>query len=217
MANFGNTHNRFRGLLINPEYSHADFGQAQKVVKKSEGGYQASTADSGNYVDGKLIGTNWGISAPVLKTYLGRTPSVADMKNLSYETALKIYKSNYWNPIGGDQIKNDSIALLLYDGAVNMGVNGIKKIVNDSLNTGTYNVNSINSANQKKLFDDIKKRREVFYRAKGGSFLTSWLTRLNAVTYSTVQSVKRHPIATVLVTATILFSAYFLIFGKTPK
>jgi lysozyme family protein len=222
MADYGSVHNRFMGIVINEDYSNADFSQAQKKVAKSEGGYQNLYNDSGNWTSGKVgigsqIGTNWGISAPVLSQYLGRTATVSDMKNLSYETALKIYKKNYWTPIGGDNIRDDSVALIIYDGAVNNGVAGIKNIVKDSLGIASYDVNAINKIDGKKAFELIKSGREKAYKRIGGQFVNSWLNRLNSYAYSGLQTIKAHPIITVLVTATILFSAYFLIFGKTKK
>jgi hypothetical protein len=57
----------------------ADFHKAQEFVKFHEGEYSADPRDAGNWVvnsSGKkiLIGTKWGISAPVLATHWGRTP-----------------------------------------------------------------------------------------------------------------------------------------------
>ncbi len=97
----------------------ASFYDAHKEVAKSEGGYTNNTKDKGNYVDGLLVGTNYGISAPILKAYLGRSIDMDDMLNLSPEVASDIYKQNYWNKIDGDSLKNQSVALMLYDAIVN--------------------------------------------------------------------------------------------------
>ena len=62
-----------------------------------EGGYQQMKKDSGNYTtSGKLIGTNKGISAKTLETYLGREPTVDDMKNLDQKTISTIYKEEFY-------------------------------------------------------------------------------------------------------------------------
>lgn len=172
----------------------ADFRKAQAKVKVFEGGYSNDPRDKGNFVDGKLIGTNHGISAPVLKEWLGRTPTVDDMKNLSYETALQIYKKNYWNPIGGDRINNQSIAELLYDHAVNAGLGNAAKVVSDSLGVKvgipfTTTVDRINShPNQKELFEKIKEARKQHYERLGGYALNSWLNRLKAITFQDIQN-----------------------------
>lgn len=104
----------------------ANFEQAYKRTAVFEGGYAAHPDDNGNWTGGKkgvgvLVGTNYGISAPVYKTYLGRTPSVEDMKNIPVSARRAIYKKHYWDIVRGDEIKNQPIANSLYDMAVNAG------------------------------------------------------------------------------------------------
>lgn len=99
----------------------ASFRKAQKIVGLIEGGYQDDPRDTGNYYQGKLIGTNWGISAPTLASYLGRTPTKSEMINLSRSTAEQILKVNYWFKNHFDRLKNQSLATLIYDGTVNHG------------------------------------------------------------------------------------------------
>jgi lysozyme family protein len=104
----------------------ANFKIADKLTRISEGGYSDHREDNGNWTGGKigkgiLIGTRYGISAPVLKTYLGRVPTVFEMKNLSEEIADKIYIKNYWKVIRGDEIANQEIANKIYDMAVTSG------------------------------------------------------------------------------------------------
>jgi len=105
----------------------ANFEIADKLTRRSEGGYTGDQDDNGNWTGGKkgvgvLIGTNYGISAPVLMAYLGIVPTILEMKNLSKETVEKIYIKNYWNPIRGDEIQNQDIANDIYDMSVNAGV-----------------------------------------------------------------------------------------------
>jgi lysozyme family protein len=65
-----------------------------------EGGFQISPKDKGNYNSkGELVGTNFGISAPVYEEYIGRVPSVYDMKNITVEKAKDIYRKNYITPV----------------------------------------------------------------------------------------------------------------------
>lgn len=104
----------------------AQFLISYKKTSKIEGGYTDEHDDKGNWTGGAigvglLIGTNFGISAPVLAKFLGRTPSVSDMKNLSEEIVLAIYKQNYWDKMRGDEIINQDIADSIYDSCVNMG------------------------------------------------------------------------------------------------
>lgn len=105
----------------------AEFLISYKKTSNNEGGYQDDHDDDGNWTGGKigageLIGTKFGISAPLLCDYLKRKATVEDMRGLAQETAQSIYRVNYWNPIRGDEIKNQEAADELYDMAVNAGV-----------------------------------------------------------------------------------------------
>lgn len=105
----------------------ADFDKAYKRTGIFEGGYTDEEDDNGNWTGGKkglgkLIGTKYGISAPVLMQYMGKMPTVQDMKNLSLVTVKDIYRKFYWLPIRGNEINNQDTANSIYDMAVNAGV-----------------------------------------------------------------------------------------------
>ncbi|WP_445453079.1 glycosyl hydrolase 108 family protein [Flavobacterium sp. 25HG05S-40] len=105
----------------------ANFEEAYKRTGIFEGGYTDDEDDNGNWTGGKkdlgkLIGTKYGISAPVLMQYMGKLPTVQEMKNLSLLTVKDIYKRFYWTPIRGNEINNQDMANSIYDMAVNAGV-----------------------------------------------------------------------------------------------
>jgi lysozyme family protein len=105
----------------------ANFEIADKRTRTFEGGYTGDKDDNGNWTGGlkgkgKLVGTNHGISAPVLMKYLKKIPSVQEMKTLTKIKACAIYKVNYWDTIRGDEITNQDIANDIYDMGVNAGV-----------------------------------------------------------------------------------------------
>jgi len=105
----------------------ANFLEAYRNTAKWEGGYTDVPEDNGNWTGakrgvGKLIGTNRGITAWELAAYMGKMPTVDDMKNLPESIALEIYKKNYWNKMKGDEIESQEIANSLYDSCVNMGL-----------------------------------------------------------------------------------------------
>ena len=213
MGEFISAHNKHisqkatRRRLMNasdPAWMSADFDASQKVVKVFEGGYSSTSQDRGNWTGGEigageLIGTNWGISAPVLVSELKRlglpTPKASTMKALSYKAALGIYKRNYWAPIKGDAIKNQNLATILYDTAVNQGVGKAQGYVKDSLGTSSYDVNKINSANAASLSKTILDKRRATYKQIGGYALESWLGRLDVLS----KGVQRNLTQTVVV------------------
>ncbi len=173
----------------------ATFEKAQALVGLSEGGYQNDPRDSGNFYNGVLVGTNWGISAPTLATYLGRTPTAQDMRGLTKTAAESILKMSYWTKNNLEQIKNQSVANLLYDGVVNHGSNGMRMIASKALsNLGASfdyyliftpdGIKYLNRLNPKGLFYALKKARADKYRSLGKPhYLNGWLNRLDRIQY----------------------------------
>ena len=83
---------------VSKEMSNTD--KVLNTILKHEGGFQISSKDKGNYNSaGDLVGTNFGISAPVYEEYTGKTPSVSDMKNITEDEAREIYKKSYITPV----------------------------------------------------------------------------------------------------------------------
>lgn len=209
----------------------ASFEKASVILKSKEGGYQQSEKDSGNYINGILIGTNHGIAAPTLNAWRGGNNNNVvitkqDMINLPYSEALKIYKKEFWDTIEGDKINNDSIAQLIFDGAVNQGVGGIKNAFKKYFGV-SYSANYINNYNnQKELFEKIQnariKRYEDNYNA---TWHQQWINRVKSYAYvagqtavKTQKFVKKNivPIVIISVSSAVLIGTilYFVISKK---
>jgi len=167
----------------------ANFQAALALVLKAEGGYQNDARDSGNRNSrGELVGTNYGISAPVYEAWIGRPPTIADMRNMTRAAAGEIYRDRYWNRVRGDDINDQPIANLIFDGTVNHGVSRGVKMVQKVLNIrqdgvfGTQTLAAVNAAIPAALYNAIKTERIRFYRqiAKNdnAAFLQGWLNRM---------------------------------------
>ncbi|GAL83422.1 hypothetical protein MYP_649 [Sporocytophaga myxococcoides] len=203
----------------------ASFSKAIDIVLDHEKGYQNNPKDNGNFVCGVNVGTNFGISAPVLKDWLGRCPTAAEMKNLSRETAIKIYHTKYWVPIKGDEIKNQSFANALFDTHVNQGNGGMKSILQKAFTElsitvkPTFPINSdtvsaINKANQEKLFEAFKKFREQRYLANSdSSFISGWLSRSESFEF--IKNNKGKIFIFIAAIAVLILSYYFFIVRKS--
>ena len=94
-----------------------DFNQAFNRLILHEGGYSNDTKDPGNWTGGKvgvgiLKGTKYGIAA---NTY----PNL-DIKNLSIIQAKEIYKRDWWDKLGADQL-HPAIVFQLWDFSINAG------------------------------------------------------------------------------------------------
>lgn len=179
----------------------AEFKKAQAIVGMNEGGYQDDPRDSGNWYKGVLIGTNWGISAPTFAEYLGRSPIKSEMQSLTKVTATAILRFRYWERNHLGELKNQSVANLIYDGVVNHGTNGMRFLIDKAIKTlgGQFNyyelftpkgIKFLNRFNQRKLFDAIKRARIAKYKNSSKTYyIKGWLIRLSKIRYYAENSI----------------------------
>jgi len=81
------------------------YGLIKQWILEVEGGYSNNPLDSGGE-------TKFGISK--------RSYPEIDIKNLTIERAMEIYRKNYWDPLKLDNYSLP-VALVIFDTAVNMG------------------------------------------------------------------------------------------------
>ena len=148
-----------------------------------EGGFTDDENDRG----GK---TNWGITEEEAREF-GYT---GDMRNLTKDFAKNIYLKKYYLGNKLDKIKNDKVALSIFDWAVNSGGKGIKKaqIVANKFGTnliidgivGNKTLEAINGINPEAFLKEYHKMQRTFYEnlaAKDSTqegFLKGWLNRV---------------------------------------
>jgi len=100
------------------------FDNAFEIIIMHESTYTHEPYDGGER-------TMYGISEVVAREYGYQ----GAMKDLSLYLAREIYKKQYWQSIRLDEFENDTLRLLIFDTAVNMGVStAVKKLQR------TYNV-----------------------------------------------------------------------------
>jgi len=172
----------------------ANFDSAIALILKNEGGYQNHPNDKGNYNSRKqLVGTKYGISAPVLEQWKGFPVQEMDMRNLSQAEAKEIYKKNYWYGIKGNDIQDQDNAEIIFDHAVNAGVGGAGKLVQSTLNTlgknlavdgaiGANTLHALNTVDPNRFFDKFKQFRIDYYssisRGSNSVFAKGWIKRV---------------------------------------
>ena len=98
-------------------------------VFDAEGGYSTDRDDTGNYYRGQFVGTNHGISAPVLADNLGRTPTVEDMRGLTQDTAREIAATQYYDTYNISDLPDETQEIVFH--SVYMGGSrGVRAIQN---------------------------------------------------------------------------------------
>lgn len=180
----------------------ASFDPIFNLTLNHEGGFQKFANDSANYVNGKLIGTNRGISAIAYYEFYKKTPTEADMKALTKEQAKAIYKTNYWDKINGDKINNQSVAELMFQFIIGSGpsqlsdlkdianmVSGRKVLASIDKKFTDAEIEIINKLPADKYWNALKQWRHAFFlrlvKAKPAKkeFLKGWQNRLNSYVF----------------------------------
>lgn len=92
-----------------------------------EGSFSHHENDSGG-------ATMYGITQGVLSAWRGKKVSVEDVKKLTKEEALKIYKARYWDVNRTSDIRSQLIAKILFDQSVNRGPKTAARILQSACN-----------------------------------------------------------------------------------
>jgi len=105
-----------------------DLNKELDAILIAEGGYQNDKDDSGNYVNGVLIGTNRGVTPAALAKHRGVKVSsitVEDIKNVTEQEARDIFKEEYFYKPKLDKLPMD-LQASVFDMQINSGSNAIK-------------------------------------------------------------------------------------------
>jgi lysozyme family protein len=88
------------------------FDEAFHKLIGHEGGFQKIPADAGNWANGVLKGTKWGISA--------RSYPTLDIESLTLDDAKRIYRRDFWDRCGCDVLPSP-VRFDVFDTAVHSG------------------------------------------------------------------------------------------------
>lgn len=136
-----------------PVTQTSTFNTAVNFVLNEEGGYVADDAGKGE--------TNMGVNTTA-------NPDV-NIKGLTPEKAIAIYKQRYWDKINGDYLP-PALAMVAFDGAVNQGVAKTKELLKKS------------GGDPMKLIQLRKAHYDALVKAnpkKFGKYYDGWMSRLN--------------------------------------
>lgn len=117
---------------FNSSTSSSGFKNAVQIVLGLEGGfseYNPSTKDPR---------TNKGITQPEFDEFRRKNNLQSkDVKDITTDEAIEIYKQEYWDKIQGDKLdaRNPKLAIVIFDSAVNNGIGGANGIIKSIVNT----------------------------------------------------------------------------------
>lgn len=156
-------------------------------IKKWEGGWANDPDDSGGC-------TMAGITIATYRQYYGKNKTCNDLRFITQEEWLYIFKKGYWDKMKADYINNQSIAQLVVDMAWGSGSYwAIRKMqkaigVKDDGIIGPKTLAALNAEPQEEVFQKIWNMRYdwlVAISKKGNNkkFLKGWLRRLNDIRF----------------------------------
>lgn len=175
------------------------FRAAVEVVLGHEGGFVDHPADPGG-------ATNWGISLRFLRSQGYDVGDVdcdgdidaEDVRKLTREQAIEFYRKYWWDQYRYERINDQTIAIKVFDLAVNMGSGNAHKVLQRALHTvgmryvevdgviGPQTIGAVNQANPAALLAAIRLEAAAFYRERVASnrklapFERGWLNRAYA-------------------------------------
>jgi len=132
-----------------------NFDKAFSLIIGAEGGYVNDPRDPGGE-------TKYGISK---KAY----PNL-DIKNLSLDDAKVIYKRDYWDMIGADDLQAE-LDIAAFDCAVNQGVSVARALL-----IGTQDLNAFMRKRLKRYIETIQKNKalEIYMKGWFNRVLNTW-------------------------------------------
>lgn len=150
-------------------------------IKSWEGGYVNHPSDPGGH-------TNKGVTLDTFRHFLGKERTVADLKAMTDEQWLYIFRKGYWDRWQADKIRSQSIANLLVDFVWASGMHGITKVqqllgVKADGIVGPKTLEALNALPSDVAFQRIWNRRKQFIEGlkNYNVFGAGWMNRLNSI------------------------------------
>lgn len=167
----------------------ADAKKLKPFILRWEGGY-------GNDPDDRGGATNKGVTIATFRQYYGSNATVEQLKAITDEQWLRIFKTGFWDKFKADNIDSQSVANICVDWAWASGAVTAIKEVQEVLKVkvdgvvGSVTLAAINKANPRRLFEKIRSARLRFVEAivrrnpTQQKFIKGWRNRINSLHYS---------------------------------
>jgi len=173
-----------------------------EAIRTDDDAINLVLTEEGGFINGPDGASNYGVSLAALSSYLGRTATVDDVKNLSRSAAIDFYKKVYGPPINGitaPLVRGayfDLAALAGTRQAIQTLQTATGRVLGKDVTTdgvmGPESVNLINSIPDTDLLVETANCIELDSLEKRPGFLTfgkGWISRLRVFSPSTLRGV----------------------------
>lgn len=146
-----------------------NFPQCFALVLKNEGGYVDNPADPGG-------ATNLGCTKAVWEQYIGHSVTKEDIKALTPNDVMPLYKERYWDTVKGDDLPI-GVDYAVFDLAINSGAGKAAKTLQSALGVsadgkiGPATIAAAQAANSGEVASRICETRLAFLQG-----LSTWST-----------------------------------------
>lgn len=156
-------------------------------ILRWEGGLVNDPDDAGG-------ATNKGVTLATFRKFYGADATVAQLKKITDEQWLHIFKVGYWDKFKADDITDQSVANMCVDWLYNSGIAAIKRVqkivgvVDDGI-VGPKTIAAINAKEAQPLFYQIRAARIAFVetiarnKPSQRKFLQGWKNRILSFIY----------------------------------
>ena len=156
----------------------SNFEQCFALVLKNEGGYVDNPADPGG-------ATNLGCTKAVWEQYIGRSVTKDDIKALTPNDVMPLYKAKYWDTIKGDDLP-EGVDYAVFDFAINSGPSRAAKALQSVLSVtvdgqiGSATLRALETANPREVATAVCEARLAFLQSLPtyGTFGKGWSRRV---------------------------------------
>jgi lysozyme family protein len=135
---------------------------AIRKILEHEGGYVNHPNDPGGP-------TNKGITLATFRSFIKRDGTIADLKALTTQQAVEVYKAQYWDKVRGDDLPS-GVDYTVADFAVNSGPSRAAKYLQSALGVtqdgaiGPQTIAAANAATPRALIININADRLAFMK-----------------------------------------------------
>ena len=159
----------------------SNFEQCFALVLKNEGGYVDNPVDPGG-------STNLGCTKASWEAFVGHPVTKDDIKNLTPNDVMPLYKTKYWDAVKGDDLPM-GVDYAVFDFAINSGPNRAAKALQSVLGVsadgsiGPATLSALKTANASDVVAEICKTRLTYLLSLSiyGTFGKGWSRRVAEV------------------------------------